>query len=359
MLSKENRYWLFSVSLLILTIVSKLFFLNGAVFALDYGLFHPDGMLYSFKALTYLGQSQNLAGAEVSRFYLENAVGAPQISPESLYFSNNSNWAIFQLRILFPLLSTPFVYFFGLWGMLVVPIISFVILWLFVTVKLKHRLQLAVVTLLILSVSSTISRWMFSNISDPLLVGLLTVYVWLLPKLNQLPKMVNLVVTSSFIVATGLTRFSLLLWLAIALFYALKRNYVMFTGIGIVSIFTFIPNLLVSFTGAILPAYAESPLYEKLIILPVQLAKMHFVEFGQLFVLDRILFFGLCFVLWLAFSGFKNESSWLLLLVFVALVLTAGINGVLGVNFRYHLPILPFLVGYLSSYRGDFLTLRK
>jgi uncharacterized membrane protein len=64
-------------------------------------------------------------------------------------------------------------------------------------------------------------------------------------------------------------------------------------------------------------------------------------------------------VLWLAFSGFKNESSWLLLLVFVALVFTAGINGVLGVNFRYHLPILPFLVGYLSSYRGDFLTLRK
>ena len=133
----------------------------------------------------------------------------------------------------------------------------------------------------------------------------------------------------------------------------------MFTGIGLVSILTFLPNLLVSFTGAILPAYAESPLYEKLIILPVQLAKMHFVEFGQLFVLDRMLFFGLCFVLWLAFSGFKNESSWLLLLVFVALVLTAGINGVLGVNFRYHLPILPFLVGYLSSYRGDFLTLRK
>jgi hypothetical protein len=216
-----------------------------------------------------------------------------------------------------------------------------------------------VAALLILSASATISRWMFSNISDPLLVGLLTVYVWLLPKLNQLPKIVNLIVTSSFIVATGLTRFSLLLWLAIALFYSIKRNYMMFTGIGVVATLTFIPNLLVSFASAILPAYAESPWYEKLIILPFQLVRMHFVEFGQLFVLDRVFFFGFCFVLWLAFRGFKNESSWLLLLVFFALVLTAGINGVLGVNFRYHLPILPFVVAYLASYRGDFLTLRK
>ena len=359
MLSKENRYWLFSVSLLILTIVSKLFFLNGAVFALDYGLFHPDGMLYSFKALTYLGYPEDLAGSEVSRFYLENAVGAPQISPESLFFSNNSNWAIFQLRILFPLFSAPFVYLFGLWGMIVVPIISFVTFWVFVSVKLKHRFILAVVTLLFLSASSTISRWMFSNISDPLLVGLLTVYVWVFPKLNLSPKRVNLLVTSLFIVATGLTRFSLLLWLAIALFYATKRNFFMFIGIGAVASLTFLPNLLVSFSGAILPAYAESPWYERLIILPVQLAKMHFVEFGQLFVLDRMFFSGLCFVLWLAFIGFKNESSRLLLLVFVALILTAGINGVLGVNFRYHLPILPFLIGYLASYRGDFLRLRK
>jgi hypothetical protein len=359
MVSRESRYWFLSLSLLILTIIAKIFFLNGAVFDLDYGLFHPDGMLYSFKTLTYLGHSESAAGAEVSRFYLENAVGSPQISPESLFFSNNSNWQIFQLRILYPLLSTPFVYVFGLWGMLAIPVLCFVTFWLFVSVKLRNRYILAFVTLLILSTSSTISRWMFSNISDPLLVGLFTLYVWLQPKLNQLSKWANLILTSFFIVATGLTRFSLLIWCAIAVFYLFKRNYFLFFGIGAVSFLTFLPNLLVSFSGAILPAHANSPWYEKLLILPIQLVKMHFVEFGQLFILDRVFFFGLIFSLFLAVVNFRNETSWLLILVFLSLVLTAGINGVLGVNFRYHLPVLPFIVAYLANYLGDFRTLRK
>ena len=359
MLSKESRYWFLSLSLLILTIIAKIFFLRGAVFGLDYGLFHPDGMLYSFKTLTYIGISESSAGAEVSRFYLENAVGSPQISPESLFFSNNSNWEIFQLRILYPLLSAPFVYVFGLWGMLAIPVVSFVILWMFVSVKLRNKFVLAFITLLILSASSTISRWMFSNISDPLLVGLFTLYVWLLPKLNQLSKWTNLAVTCLFIVATGLTRFSLLIWCAIALFYLIKRNYLIFFGIGFVAFLTFLPNLLVSFSGAILPAHANSPWYAKLIILPIQLVKMHFVEFSQLFILDRTFFFGLIFSLFLAIKNFKNESTWLLNLVFLSLVLTAGINGVLGVNFRYHLPVLPFMVAYLANYREDFRTLRK
>lgn len=359
MVSKESRYWFLSLSLLILTIIAKIFFLNGAVFGLDYGLFHPDGMLYSFKTLTYLGYSESAAGAEVSRFYLENAVGSPQISPESLFFSNNSNWQIFQLRILYPLLSTPFVYLFGLWGMLAIPVLCFVTFWLFVSVKFRNRFILAFVTLLILSTSSTISRWMFSNISDPLLVGLFTLYVWLLPKLTQLSKWTSLAVTSLFIVATGLTRFSLLIWCAIAVFYLIKRNYLMFFGIGFVAFLNFLPNLMVSFSGAILPAHASSPWYEKLLILPIQLVKMHFVEFGQLFILDRIFFFGLIFSLFLAVVNFRSETTWLLILVFLSLVLTAGINGVLGVNFRYHLPVLPFIVAYLANYRGDFRTLRK
>jgi hypothetical protein len=359
MISREQRYWLFSGSLLLLTILSKIFFLNGSVYSLDYGLFHPDGMLYSFQALSYLGHSEAYAGSEISRFYLDNAVGNPVIAPESLYFANNSNWAIFQLRVLYPFLSVPFVFIFGLWGMLVIPVLSFVLLWFFVSVKLKDRFALAVVTLLILSASTTISRWMFSNISDPLLVALLTVYLWVLPKLDQQSRIKNLIFTSLFILATGLTRFSLLLWFGVALYYLLKRNFFMSAGIVAVAFISFIPTLLVNFGGAILPSHAGAPWYEKLALLPVQLVKMHFVEFGQLFVLDRIFFVGLCFVIWLALCNFRNDSSWLLLIVFCALALTAGINGVLGVNFRYHLPILPFLIPFLGNYNGSLLKFKK
>ena len=128
---QTKAYWAASLILLLVTIISKLYFLNGFSFGLDYGLFHPDGMLYSFKSLSVLGESQASAGKMVSDFYLTNSSSRGFISPESLYFENNSNWQIFNLRVLYPFLSAPFVYVFGLWGMLVVPVLSFSILWIF------------------------------------------------------------------------------------------------------------------------------------------------------------------------------------------------------------------------------------
>ncbi len=359
MQSRQKTYWIFSISLLFLTITAKIFFLTGSVFNLDYGLFHPDGMLYAFKSLTLLGHSQNIAGSEVSRFYSDYAVGNPEIPPQSLFFENNSNWAIFQLRILYPLLSAPFVHFLGLWGMLVIPIVSFVTLWSFVTVRLRQNQNLAIVVLLILSSSTTVSRWMFSNTSDPLLVGLLTIYLWLLPRFMTASKFVLMLFTGSFVLATGLTRFSLLLWFGIALYFLLMKDLITATGVAAFAVITFLPNLFVNFSGAVLPTYGASPWNEKLIRFPLSLVKMHTVEAGQLFVLDRIFLLALCYVFWLALSNFKQPSSILLLAVTLSLILTAGLNGVIGVNFRYHLPLIPFAILLLSKFQDKLLKFSK
>ncbi len=357
--NKQKIYWGFSILLLFLTIVAKIFFLTGSVFNLDYGLFHPDGMLYSFKSLTILGHSQNFAGSEVSKFYLENAVGNPVIQPESLFFESNTNWAIFQLRILYPVLSAPFVYFLGLWGMLVVPIVSFITLWSFITVKLRQNQNLAIVTLIILSSSTTVSRWMFSNTSDPLLVGLLTIYLWLLPRFASASKFVRILYISSFVIATGLTRFSLLLWLGIALYFLLVKDRITAIGVAVLAVISFLPNLFVNFSGAVLPTYGSSPWYEKLIRFPLSLIKMHTVEAGQLFVLDRIFLLALCCVFWLTLRNFREPSAILLIIVTLSLILTAGLNGVLGVNLRYHLPLLPFAILVLAQFQDKFLKVSK
>lgn len=165
--------------------------------------------------------------------------------------------------------------------------------------------------------------------------------------------------TSLFIVAPGSPRFSLVIWCATALCYLIKINYITFMGTDFVNFLTFLPNLLVILSGAILAAHANSSSFAKLIIPPSQLIKLYFVEFSQLLILDRIFLFWFIFSLFLAAINFKNESTWLLILVFLALVSTAGINGVPGVNFRYHLQVLPFIIAYLANYHGDFRTLRK
>jgi hypothetical protein len=45
--------------------------------------------------------------------------------------------------------------------------------------------------------------------------------------------------------------------------------------------------------------------------------------------------------------------------VVTSLILTAGLNGVLGVNFRYHLPLLPFAISFLANHQLHLRTLKK
>jgi hypothetical protein len=345
----RNRriYWLLSLGLLIGTILAKVFYLNGSILGLDYGLFHPDGMYYSFKTLTLLGNTQSEAGSLVSNFYNIHAVGNPVIDPNSLHFGTGG-WEIYQLRLLYPVLSVPFVTFFGLWGMLIIPIASFVSLWFFATYRLQRNLLLGTTTLLVLSASWTISRWMFANVSDALLVGLFVLYLFFIPRVSK-----SSIVTFSFfhlliIALTSMTRFVFLLWVGISIAYLIQKQFKQASVVFVLALIGFLPNLFVDFYSAVTPGTSDNSLFGKLAAFPITLLKMHFVEFGQLFVIDRVFFISLMILLGHSLFKIRTMSAQLLLLVFSSLVLTASINGVLGVNFRYHLPLLPFLIYYLS-----------
>lgn len=337
-----------SFGLLIGTILAKVIYLNGSVLGLNYGLLHPDGMYYTFKTLTLMGNTQNEAGQLVSNFYNINAVGNPVVDPNGLHFGTGG-WEIYQLRLLYPLLSVPFVALFGLWGMLIIPIASFVSLWLFATYRLQRNLLLGSATLIILSASWTISRWMFANVSDALLVGLFVAYLFLIPRINRSTFVTFSLFHLLIIALTSMTRFVFLLWVAIAIAYVIQKQFRQALVVFLFALLGFLPNLFVDFYSAVTPGASDNSLLGKLVAFPITLLKMHFVEFGQLFVIDRVFFISLILLLGHSLLQIRTRSAQLLLLVFSSLVLTASINGVSGVNFRYHLPLVPFLIYYLSS----------
>ena len=113
----------FILFLVTLSLLAKLR-ANGLVYGLDFGLFHPDGSLYTFRTLTWLGYTQDEAGIKVSEWYANHAVKANQIDPQSLHFEISPHWEIYQLRLLYPALSMPFVFLMGIPGMLVIPSLS-------------------------------------------------------------------------------------------------------------------------------------------------------------------------------------------------------------------------------------------
>jgi hypothetical protein len=357
-LNNKRLFWLLSGLLLIGTIFAKVVYLNGSVLGLNYGLFHPDGMYYSFKTLTLLGNSQQEAGLSVSDFYKNHAVGSPLIAPDSLYF-NSGSWEIYQLRLLYPILSVPFVALMGLWGMIVIPILSFVLLWVFATYRLKDNPFLASIVLIVLSSSWTISRWMFANISDALLVGIFTVYLILLPRILKSSITKFVLYHSIFIVLTSLTRFTLLLWVGIAIAFAIRRSFSRAASVLILAFLGFLPTLFVDFFGAITPDASGNSLLSKITSFPYILMRMHLVEIGQLFVMDRVFFLTMIILLVHLFLHIRTRDAQLVLLVASSLVLTASLNGVLGVNFRYHLPLLPFLINYLSVYSASLFRFKK
>jgi hypothetical protein len=63
----------------------------------------------------------------------------------------------------------------------------------------------------------------------------------------------------------------------------------------------------------------------------------------QLIVLDRIFFLVCALCVYLSLRNIYKESSQLFLFVLLAGLLTGALNGNVGVNFRYQLPVLFFI----------------
>ena len=335
-----------SLGILAVTLSSR-FAYNGLVFGFDYGLFHPDGSLYAFKTLTLMGHSQHDAAIQVANWYADHAYKLQSIDPRSLYFDTNPSWVIYGTRIAYPILSIPFVALFGMYGLLVVPALSFLVLVIGIVILGKHfnNPWAAIAVVFALTVSPTVGRWMLINSTDSLLVALTMALTLLVLKNVRnafwFPLVCTLVIIGSY------TRFSLFLWLGYAIGLAFARKYLRALVLAMVAIASFVPTLFLDFQSAVLPNEGSSSLFAKVIKLPFSMTRMAFYDVAQLVVLDRVLLFVILVAVILSFKHLRKSVSQYFLSVLLMLWCTAGINGTPGVNFRYELPILPLLAWVL------------
>jgi hypothetical protein len=350
--------YLFAVVVWVLTFAAKLLY-NGLIFGFDYGLFHPDGALYSFRALLWSGHSENEAGRLVGEWYRSNSFNAQYQGPELYYKNNAFLWDQYSGRILYPLLSVPFVKLFGVGGMLVAPAATMLFV-LLVTSRIALNLKVPAIgylAIILISLSTSIQRWMFANITDGLLLLFVSIFALLVQRRSNLNlTRIDHVILSITIIGSSLTRFSALIWISVALVFLAHKKFFTSFLIGSLALLGMAPIFLRPFSGHVLPGYGDKSLIEKIFIYPINLVKVTVFELGQLYVLDRAFFVFLLFCIYLAVVYRHQNSSKFFLAVLVAVWLTGAINGVLGVNFRYQLPVVPLLLWAFIETFPKFLT---
>ena len=91
-----------------------------------------------------------------------------------------------------------------------------------------------------------------------------------------------------------------------------------------------------------MPASSDAQEVKKLLQLPISFLRIGFIEMAQLAVLDRLLLIILVIAIMISIISWKEISSQFFLSVLICVWLIGAINPVLGVNFRYQLPVVGF-----------------
>lgn len=344
LINKVSLYYIVVVVIWLICVASRLKF-NGLVYSLDFGLFQPDGMYYSFKTLEFLGWSDKSGLAEVINWYQANAAKFQSVSLTSFNDPTSTPWLVTRFRFIYPLLSMPFVYLFGLSGMLVIPILSLLCFFLFVQkVAIESKTPtLGTILIFLLGTSPTLLRWTIVNYSDALILALFSLFAYIVYISSESWTIGNLTLLSLIVFLASFTRQTLPIWVLIgAYFLYTKKRSAGFMTI-LTSLTCSVPSLLTFPYDQFLNSKQDGNLLESLLKFFGNALYVNAIEIAQLVVLDRVLLIILLIALYYAFK-FRHETySHLFLLSTFGAVSINSLVGVAGVNFRYLLPVLPFV----------------
>ena len=334
-------YW-FVLALGLIAIAAKYKY-NGLVFGFDYGIYQPDGKYYTYMALDFINNDPKQSAQSVVNWYATHGYKGNIFQISDLIPETSPVYQFISHRVLYPILSIPFVYFFGIPGMIVIPAISFLCLLLFIQ-KISNNYNLiymGVCICIILSTSPTVIRWMIWNGTDALLAGLFSYVALLLYNLQIKPnqKYFQLLI---LILLTTATRFSLVFWVAIALVIYFKGKKLLALMIVSLSSLCSLPALFSTLGVSILPAEKDQTTLEKISNIPLSFLRVVSIDIAQLAVLDRLLLIFLVVGILISIIHFKNIASQYFIAILLAGYLLGAVNGTLGVNFRYQLPAIPF-----------------
>jgi hypothetical protein len=323
-------------------------------------------------ALEYLNHSPARSAQQVVDWYLANGFKMNTFTIQDLMPSTSYAYPMISHRILYPLLSVPFVAIFGIPGMLAIPALSLLVLFLAIQILSKKMgkplIGLGIVITLVLS--TTVLRWMMVNCTDALLVGLFAFVPFSILAFKQRSRWA-LPTLGLLIILTSATRFVLPFWLAILVVLAIRYKRALEIGfLFLLSFLCSIPALQAQASSALLPAEADSPLYIKLAKLPLVFIKVFAIDIAEFGVLDRafLIFILFCFIQ--AIRLRRTLSAQLFTAVLFAGYIIGSINGTLGVNFRYQIPVLIFSawlvldsleisgrnLRFISSTKGDIVV---
>jgi hypothetical protein len=340
---KKYKFYLFVLFIWALSTAAKIKF-NGLVFGFDYGIYQPDGKFYTYMTLDFINHNPLESARSVVNWYAKHGFKMNTFSTADLIPGSSYAYPLIEHRILYPLLSVPFVMLLGIPGMLAVPIISYLIL-LVCLQKLSIHLQrpwVGISLAILLSSSPTVLRWMIVNCTDSLLVGLFAFVPAVLIRINEnRNRYISFLLI--LVIATSATRFVLPIWLGIAV--VLYLNKIRFTSIAIFFFSTIcsIPALAAQTSTALLPNSQGASTFHKILELPISFFRVVTIDFLEFAVLDRILLILMVFTIFIAIKKIKSQSSQYFLMTLMSTYTIGAINGTLGVNFRYQMPVLIFL----------------
>ena len=325
----------------LITVFSRLMF-NGPILGFDYAIYQPDGASYTFRTLSFLYENPSEAANRVSEWYVLNGFKHNVIAPFTLLPENSPVWHLVAPRILYPLLSLPFVAALGIPGMLVIPSLALLGIFLIVhqIAKILTRPELGLLFCIGIASSSTVSRWFVANLTDGLLAFLVGLIIIIEMKVRKLSHWILLV--SAVVLLASATRFSVPIFFSLGLGYLFIKEVPKAVTLLLSGFFGALPLLFFNSSSAVLPGSESDSILGKLSELPLQSAKVLVMETGQLVVLDRI-FFILVLVSLFCAVQLRNRVGILTIAVFFGVLAIGFINGTLGVNFRYQLPFLPFM----------------
>jgi len=343
------RYQLALLFIVWLVSVASRVIVNGVSFGFDYSIYQPDGVLYALRTYMFLGEDQLASAKLIESWYFTHASSGKHFDPASILPQNTPAWGLVAPRILYPLLSIPFVALFGMAGLLVIPSLSLLILVLCIyLISRKHsQNNFGLVLGIVVLTSPTVLRWMVANITDSLFVALFALACLMFETKKDDFRFTFMI--GFLIILTSVTRFATPIWLALAFvdFVNGKRTRSIF--ISITALIATVPTYLTQPSNSVLPREGDLTTIEKLLALPESFLKILFFEVAQLAVLDRLLLIVLALAFILSVMSIKKEASLRFLAVLLSVWAIGAINGSIGVNFRYQLPVVVFACAVLIS----------
>lgn len=321
---------------------------NGEVYGLNYNLFQPDGALYHAYNLYLQGNSWSESARLVNVFFQES-IGTSYLGQTITPAVQN----VIFTRPLLSVLSLPFVILVGQYGMLVIPALSYLVVGvaLYMVGQRIGRPYLAAFLFFILTLSTSVNRWMVSDLTDGLLVALISVIYFLIFNSRLRFPLIVLITLALLTRPSGPLLVALLLPFAFA-----YRKMSIYLGVAI-SIIGTLALAYVSPEAAGTQTSGEYTVYQRIQNFALHGIKVLVVEFGQLFVMDRILFVFIIVAIATAMLTWKNVYSQSFLSLLMACFAMGAWNGALGVNFRYQLPLI-FAAALIILIHGGEIEIR-